>query len=190
MANSFMGMVYAVLRENNVDTSKMTPQECIEKFNELSSKENLKKEEIKNNKTSNDINVVKNKPKTKKTKESLGKINKSLYESITNRQIMNSNIVIPTTNIQHIKDRHGDIFTKNKEYIKQIINNPDFIFKGDKDNRMLVVKKIKSNLEIVLELSLENKQHANKIVSMWELSPRDFVKLKRKKKMLYKKSSK
>ena len=47
MANSFMGMVYAVLKENKVDTSNMTPKECVEKFNELSSKENLKKEEIK-----------------------------------------------------------------------------------------------------------------------------------------------
>ena len=47
MAN-FIALVHAVLKENNIDTSDMSMDEKVKKFNELSSVENLKKEEQKN----------------------------------------------------------------------------------------------------------------------------------------------
>ena len=50
MASSFMAMVYASLKESGIDTSEMTPDEAIEKFNELNGNDNLKEEEIENNK--------------------------------------------------------------------------------------------------------------------------------------------
>lgn len=54
-----MAMVYAVLKENNIDTSKLTPEECVKKFNELSSKNYLKKEEIRNNRQPKHIELSK-----------------------------------------------------------------------------------------------------------------------------------
>ena len=45
---SFMGMVYATLKAEGIDTSEMTPTEAVEKFNELSGKKILRKEEIAN----------------------------------------------------------------------------------------------------------------------------------------------
>lgn len=50
MASSFMAMVYATLKESGIDTSEMTPNEAVEKFNQLNGNDNLKEEEIENNK--------------------------------------------------------------------------------------------------------------------------------------------
>lgn len=45
MAGSFIAMVYATLKETGIDTSEMTPDEAVEKFNELTGKDSLKQEE-------------------------------------------------------------------------------------------------------------------------------------------------
>ena len=62
-----MGMVYAVLKDNNIDTSDMTPDECIKKFNELSSKENLKKEEQRKNKNKTTKKTLSSKSEAKRS---------------------------------------------------------------------------------------------------------------------------
>ena len=46
MANGFIAMVYASLKENGINTTGMLPNEAIEKFKELNKTDSLKKEEI------------------------------------------------------------------------------------------------------------------------------------------------
>lgn len=167
MASSFMAMVYAVLKENNIDTSKLTPEECVKKFNELSSKDNLKKEEV--------------------NKYNLGKINTNLYNKITGKKLVSNKIVFPESNRIHTLNRHGNLFEKYKDKFSNIINSPDYVFQGKTKDRLLIVKKFSTNVEVVLELSFENPKFSNKIISMWELNEKDLQKLKTKTKTLYKK---
>lgn len=167
MASSFMAMVYASLKANGIDTTNMSPQDAIKKFNELNNKEGLKQQEI--------------------TKHNLGKINTSLYSKVTGEKIVTNKLVLPESNKRHSENRHGDVFEKYKKDISKIINSPDYIFQGKTRERVLVVKRIKNNVEVVLELSFENPKYSNKIVSMWELSEKDLEKLKNKAKTLYKK---
>lgn len=130
----------------------------------------------------------KEKPRAVKTptKVSLGKINTSIYDNILGKKLQNTDIVVPNTNIIHANNRHLDIYEKYKNKLSNIINSPDYIFEGNTDNRVLVVKNIDKDVEVVLELSLENKHFSNKIVSMWELSEKDMRKLEKNKKILYK----
>ncbi len=93
---------------------------------------------------------------------------------------------MPNTNITHTENRHQAVFEKYKEKLPQIINEPDYIFQGNKD-RLLTVKNVGRNVEVVLELSFENKNFSNKVVSMWEIKDKDLENLKKKKKILYKK---
>lgn len=167
MASSFMAMVYAVLKENNIDTSKLTPEECVKKFNELSSKDNLKQEEV--------------------NKYNLGKINTNLYNKITGKKLVSNKIVFPESNRIHTLNRHGNLFEKYKDKFSNIINSPDYVFQGKTKDRLLIVKKFSTNVEVVLELSFENPKFSNKIISMWELNEKDLQKLKTKTKTLYKK---
>lgn len=167
MASSFMAMVYASLKANGIDTTNMSPQDAIKKFNELNNKKDLKQQEI--------------------TKHNLGNINISLYSKITGEKLANNKLVLPESNKRHSEKRHGDVFEKYKNDINKIVNSPDYIFQGKTKDRVLVVKRIKNNVEVVLELSFENPRYSNKIVSMWELSDKDLEKLKNKTKTLYKK---
>jgi len=173
MASTFMAMVYATLKEQGVDTSTMTPAECVKKFKELNGKDHLKKEEIST--------------QQKKTKQYIGNINTEIYENIIGRPLTNKNIIIANTNIQHTKNRHDDVYEKYKDNLIDIINNPDYIFEGNTDNRVLSIKKIDKNVEVVLELSFDNTKFSNKIVSMWEISDNNLESLKKNKKTLYKK---
>ncbi|MGN0961871.1 MAG: hypothetical protein ACI4PF_06725 [Christensenellales bacterium] len=68
MSNTFMAMVYSTLKEHGVDTSDMTPTECVKKFNELNGKDNLKKEEIDNNKKEQITKLVQTLNELKKIK--------------------------------------------------------------------------------------------------------------------------
>lgn len=123
----------------------------------------------------------------KPVKEKIGEIDTKFYEELTGKSILNNNIVVPFDNITHINNRHQDVYKKYKKNIQQIINDPDYVLQGQAENRLLVVRKIDKNVEVVLELSLLNKHYSNKIVSMWELSDKDIGKLIRKNRVLYKK---
>lgn len=125
--------------------------------------------------------------KKKITKEKTGTIDTKLYEKLTGKPILHKDIVVPAENILHINKRHPDVYEKYKKNLPQIINDPDYVLQGQTENRLLIIRKIDKNVEVVLELSLLNKYYSNKIVSMWELSDKDFNKLISKNKVLYKK---
>lgn len=123
----------------------------------------------------------------KHSKEYIGTIDTGLYEKIIGKPILNKNIVVPSDNITHIDKRHEGVYERHKKNLPQIINDPDYVLQGQTENRLLIVKRIDKNVEVVLELSLLNKYYSNKMVSMWELSDRRINNLIRNNSVLYKK---
>lgn len=133
----------------------------------------------------------------KNTKIKLGKINTNIYNQILGKELVNSNLVISIDNIKHVSKRHLEDYEKFKDDIKEIINNPDYVFsntngKTDKErrkrtNRVLVVKKLDGQALVVLELSFDNKKFSNKAISFWEVSEDYLNKLRKNEKTLYKK---
>lgn len=125
--------------------------------------------------------------KVKTGKVKIGNIDTNLYNKILGKNLKNYNIVIPDTNIKHVFNRHGKVFENYKNELLKAINEPDYIFMGDVENRVLITKRFQNNLEIVLELSFDNSNYSNKIISIWELSDKDLNKMIKNKKILYKK---
>ncbi len=86
---------------------------------------------------------------------------------------------------KHIEKGHGDVFATYNKNLSQIINNPDMIFEGNKPNRVVMIKRIDRQVEIVLELSI-NEKNKNQIISMWTTTNKYIKTLTNKYKTLYK----
>ena len=74
----------------------------------------------------------------------IGRINKSIYSCIT-EDIVTDEVIITDNQLQHILDRHPEVYKEVTDYLNDIISAPDFIIK-DK-NTGLVVKRIKTKEE-------------------------------------------
>lgn len=172
MAN-FISMVFAFLKDEGVDTTDMTPKEAIDKFNELGlgDKDKLKKDEI-NNHTF--------------TKKQLGTISKSsIVRDVLKDRLKNDSFVISSNYERHIEKGHGTVFNDYKQYIPEIINKPQYIFDGNSENRVVFIRRIDRQVELILELGL-TKEKPNQIISMWTTTNKDIKRLEKKHKLLYK----
>ena len=72
----------------------------------------------------------------------IGRINKSIYSCIT-EDIVTDEVIITDNQLQHILDRHPEVYKEVTDYLNDIISAPDFIIK----DKGLVVKRIKTKEE-------------------------------------------
>ena len=72
----------------------------------------------------------------------IGRINKSIYSCIT-EDIVTDEVIITDNQLQHILDRHPEVYKEVIDYLNDIISAPDFIIKDKHKNTGLVVKRIK-----------------------------------------------
>lgn len=105
---------------------------------------------------------------------SIGKIDREIYKCIT-EDIRTDEVIITDNQIQHIKDRH-----------------PDYIVETPKPNTALILKEIiteKEKIKTVLRLatSLDNKEYKNSIITFMKIDEKEWNRLLRNKRILYKK---
>ena len=108
----------------------------------------------------------------------------SILKNVLKDRIKNKEFGISLNYEKHIENGHGNVFKEYKEYLPKIVNNPDYIFEGNKENRVVLIKRIDSQIEVVLELSLKNK--INQIITMFKTTNKNIRKLEKKFELLYK----
>lgn len=119
------------------------------------------------------------------------KIDKSLY-SVVERDIVTEEVIITEQQIFHIEEGHPGDYDKLAGYIPDVLQNPDFILRGNRPHTALVLKQITTpsmTAEIVLRLkvSADPKEYKNSIITMWNISQKRFRRLLRQGEILYKK---
>ena len=129
------------------------------------------------------------KEKRRTTGNHISKLGEISKESITQRvlgdRLKNSEFGISPNYEKHIQKGHGDVFNTYNHNIPDIINNPDMIIEGNKQNRVVLVKRVDRQVEVILELSITETTR-NQIVSMWTTTNKDIKKLEKNYKTLYK----
>lgn len=116
----------------------------------------------------------------------LGEIKKnSIVKQVLGNRLVSLEFGISDNYQKHIEKGHGNVFDTYNKSIYQIINNPDIIFEGNKPNRVVMIKRIDRQVEIVLELSI-NEKNKNQIISMWTTTNKYIKNLTKKYKTLYK----
>ena len=119
----------------------------------------------------------------------IGKIDREIYKCIT-EDIVTDEVIITDNQIQHIKDRHPEVYDRVLSNIEEAIRIPDYIIRDKHEYTGLVVKQIKTEngvLQVVLRLctSEDEQGYKNSIISCWELSERRLQNYLRNKEILY-----
>jgi hypothetical protein len=135
--------------------------------------------------------------KTRKYEEVLnlhfvGKINKEIYKCVA-ENIVTDDVIITSERIGHIKERHPNDYERYYEYLKEIVEDPDYIIETSKPNTALVLKDIvesdEKHFKTVLRLvtSSDNLGLKNSIITFMKINEKEWNRLIRNKKILYKK---
>lgn len=134
--------------------------------------------------------------KTLKAKEeiqvhSIGKIDRKIYKCIT-EDIVTDEVIITDERIDHVKARHPKDFEEVLQCVPEVIKDPDYIFKDERENTGLVVKAIKEgkdNVQVVLRVQTtkDEEGYKNSIISCWKISDKRLQNYLRNKAILYKK---
>lgn len=121
----------------------------------------------------------------------VGRINKEIYKCITD-DIITDEVIITDNQIQHIKDRHPNDYERFSSYFAEIVASPDYIIEANKPNTALVLKEIKMAQEVfktVVRLATpqDNTKYKNSIITFMKIDEKEWKRLLRNKKILYRK---
>lgn len=121
---------------------------------------------------------------------SVGKINKDIYQCVTN-DIVTDEVIITDERIQHIKDRHPNDYERFCSYIPEIIADPDYIIEANKPNTAVLLKEIedkgdKFKLVLRLKVGTDPVGYKNSIMTFWQIGDTTCRKNVKNKNILYK----
>ena len=121
----------------------------------------------------------------------VGKIDKNIYKCVT-EDIVSEDVIITDNQIKHIRDRHPNDFERFAEYFKEIVEEPDYIVDTSKPYTALILKEIYSAGEVFkmvvrLVTSCDNPEYKNSIITFMKIDEKEWKRLLRNKKILYKK---
>lgn len=122
----------------------------------------------------------------------VGKIDRNIYKCIT-EDITTDEVIITDERIQHIKDRHPNDYEKYYEYLKCIVEAPDYIVETNKPDTALILKEIvmsdEKQFKTVLRLktSKDKPEFKNSIITFMKINEKEWSRLLRNKQILYKK---
>lgn len=120
----------------------------------------------------------------------VGKLNKEIFRCIS-KDIRTDEVIITEERIQHVNDRHPGEHEKIKEYLKEAVENPDYIIADKHPDTGLIIKEIKMKdtyIQLVLRVctSKDEIEFKNSVLSLWEISERRLQNYLRNKSILYK----
>lgn len=122
----------------------------------------------------------------------VGRIDREVYKCIT-EDIITEDVIITDERIEHIKERHPNDYERYFEYLKEIVENPDYIVETTKPNTALILKEITESedkrFKTVLRLvtSTDNTEFKNSIITFMKINEKEWSRLIRNKRILYKK---
>uniref|UniRef100_UPI00402917A1 VG15 protein n=1 Tax=Gemmiger qucibialis TaxID=2997294 RepID=UPI00402917A1 len=119
------------------------------------------------------------------------KIDRSLYR-IVEQDLVTDEVIITEQQILHIEEGHPGDYNRLAAYIPDVLQQPDYILRGNRPHTALVLKQISTpemTAEVVLRLKVSGdpEEYKNSIITMWNISQKRFRRLLRQSEILYKK---
>ena len=120
----------------------------------------------------------------------VGKINVEIFKVIT-EDIQTDEVIITEVQIEHIKQRHPSDYIKYFQYIREIVESPDYILEANKPNSAVLLKSIsesgkKYKLVLRFKVSTDPNEYKNSVITFLSVDDRDWNRLLKNKKVLYK----
>lgn len=119
----------------------------------------------------------------------IGYLDKEKYRCMSEHLITNE-VIITEERIQHIQERHPGDFERYVSYLKQIIENPDYILEANKPNTAVLLKEFEQQEErfkMILRIRVESDPvgYKNSVLSFWYIWETTWRKTLKHKKILY-----
>lgn len=123
---------------------------------------------------------------------SLGTPDWDIYDCISSNHIADE-VIITEEQMMHIRERHPEAYIDTMHYVRDILDDPDYIFRDKRPNTGLVVKKILNGEEsslLVLKIitSDDNKDYKNSVITCWKIAEKRLNNYLRNKDVIYKKA--
>ena len=123
---------------------------------------------------------------------SLGLLDWNIYDCISSNHITDE-VIITEEQMMHIRGRHPEAYIDTIHYVREVLDDPDYIFRDKRPNTGLVVKKILNDEEsslLVLKIitSDDNKDYKNSIITSWKITEKRLNNYLRNKDIIYKKA--
>lgn len=112
------------------------------------------------------------------------------YRCVSNH-ITTDEVIITDVQIAHIRDRHPEALTDFEKYARLIVDDPDYILEN-RPNTGLLLKRIEEEgkqYQLVLRLRVptDSETYKNSIITFTKIRDKEWKRLLRNKKILYKK---
>ena len=111
-----------------------------------------------------------------------------LYKCVS-QKIMSEQVIITENQVIHIKEKHPGDYEKYEIYLKDFVENPDYIVETERYGTALVLKRIEDKrFKVILRLVTEydNVEYKNSIITFMRINQSEWNRLLRKRKILYK----
>lgn len=123
----------------------------------------------------------------------IGDLNKQIFENLQVHLLL-SEVVITTERVNHIKIRHPNDYERYFELLKELIEDPDYIIEANKAfSFMLLKESSKNNLKVYaivrIKCEFDNMDYKNSIITFLKTNDKEWKRILRNKKILYKKNS-
>ncbi|WP_303817365.1 PBECR2 nuclease fold domain-containing protein [Selenomonas ruminantium] len=124
----------------------------------------------------------------------IGKLNKELYQVVT-ADIDSDEVIITDERIEHIALHHPGDYERYKQYMLEAIQCPDYIVEANRPNTALILKEIRIEervfkLILRLKTSTDPANFKNSIITFLRTDTREWNRIVRNKKILYRREDK
>lgn len=124
----------------------------------------------------------------------IGKIDKEKFILIT-EDITTSEVILTENQVKHIKERHPNDYERYFQYLKEIVENPDYIIRDSKPNTGFLLKefiKKDKRFQLILRLhtSKDNKEYKNSIITFLKIKKKKYNQYLRNKEIVWKRIDK
>ena len=122
---------------------------------------------------------------------SLGTLDWDIYNCISSNHIADE-VIITEEQMMHIRERHPEAYIDTMHYVRDILDDPDYIFRDKRPNTGLVVKKIQNDgdsslLVLKIVTSDDKKDYKNSVITSWKITEKRLNNYLRNKDIIYKK---
>lgn len=132
--------------------------------------------------------------KEEKKLQYIGKIDKAKFKDIT-MDITTNEVILTDKQVEHIKERHPSDYEQYFKYMKDIVEDPDYIIRDSKPNTGFLLKEFVEDdkrFQLILRLhtSEDNKEYKNSIITFLKISEKKYKQYLRNKEIVWKKLDK
>ena len=120
------------------------------------------------------------------------RLDKNIYSCVS-KSIVSDVVILNPERVSHIQGHHPEDYERYGQYIQSMIEQPDYILETDRENTAFILKEFIENerqfrLILRLHTATDDPSFKNSVITFQYIRRKEYQRLIRNKKILYKRS--